>query len=234
MGANPGELLGTLTQLGWSPAQAAGILGNLQQESSFNPTIWGDNGTSFGLAQWRGDRLSGLQNYASQNNLDYTDPHAQLKYLDWELRNKEKTAFNALQGAQTPQDAAAAFMHFERPAGYTPDNPTGGDGWGNRLKNALSIAGMPATTAAMPRPLGLLAGAMGAGPTDPASPQGEKKDESDPIKGLLAQMMPRPAQQQEQSASGPRMGLLAEGDIPGGHAFQFQQRKVQLGKRKFA
>lgn len=74
------------------------------------------------------------------------------------------------------------------------------------------------------------------GDTSSPTAHGEKKpEEQDALKGLLAQMMQqRPAQQQEQSASGPRMGLLAEGDIPGGHAFQFQQRKVQLGKRKFA
>ena len=39
---------------GWTPAQAAGIVGNLQQESGpgLDPTIAGDGGNAFGIAQW--------------------------------------------------------------------------------------------------------------------------------------------------------------------------------------
>lgn len=90
--------------------------------------------------------------------------------------------------------------------------------------------------AGKPAPIGLMASALGAAPSSPdqTTTPGQKPEEADPIKGLLAQMMQRPAQSQEQAASGPRIGLLSEGDIPAGHQFQFQQRKVQLGKRKFA
>ena len=40
-----------LTGQGFTRAQASGILGNLQAESSFNTTALGDNGTSYGIAQ---------------------------------------------------------------------------------------------------------------------------------------------------------------------------------------
>lgn len=101
----------------------------------------------------------------------------------------------------------------------------GGTGSAFAANYAKGLGGAP------PRPTGLLAGAMGQ--SDDTTSQGQKKDESDPLKGLLALMMQqRPAQQQEQGPASPRMGLLSE-EMPSSRGFQFQQRKVQLGTRKF-
>ena len=44
------------TSKGLSYHQAAGIVGNLMQESNLNTSIKGDGGKSFGIAQWNGDR----------------------------------------------------------------------------------------------------------------------------------------------------------------------------------
>lgn len=41
---------------GLTKEQAAGIVGNLHAESKFNTSILGDNKTSYGIAQWHGDR----------------------------------------------------------------------------------------------------------------------------------------------------------------------------------
>lgn len=54
----------------------AGILGNLKQESNFNPNAIGDNGASFGVAQWQGNRRKKLEsrygvNPSLQNQLDF-------------------------------------------------------------------------------------------------------------------------------------------------------------------
>ena len=59
-----------LMSLGYSKANASGIAGNLFVESSFNPTAIGDNGTSFGLAQWHKSRWDRLNSWAETNKLN--------------------------------------------------------------------------------------------------------------------------------------------------------------------
>lgn len=116
-GARGRALFDGLVQRGLTPVMAAGVLGNLHGESGFNPTIGGDNGTSFGLAQWRGDRLTALKNLASTTGRDWRDPEVQLDHLVAELKGPEARAHQALQAARTPGEASDAFMrHFERPA----------------------------------------------------------------------------------------------------------------------
>jgi len=45
------EAMDFFIQKGLTKEQAAGILGNLQVESNLNTTAWGDNNTSYGIAQ---------------------------------------------------------------------------------------------------------------------------------------------------------------------------------------
>jgi hypothetical protein len=45
----------------------------------------------------------------------------------------------ALQAAKTPEQAAAAFIHYERPQGYTPENPAGGLGYQSRISLARQV-----------------------------------------------------------------------------------------------
>jgi hypothetical protein len=130
-----------LSDLGYGPAQVAGIIGNLQHESSLDPNAVGDNGTSFGLAQWHADRWDALKNFAAKNGGDPSDVSTQVNFLHNELQGPESTAREALMAANTPQDAATAFMHFERPLGYSPDNPAGGMGARSRINNAIAFAG---------------------------------------------------------------------------------------------
>ena len=86
-----------------------------------------------------------------------------------------------------------------------------------------------------PRGIGLMASGIPQQQDSATGSKDKTEDQSDPIKGLLAQMMQRPVQQQDQPQPAPRMGLLAEDFAPGsGRGFTFQQRKVQLDKRKFA
>jgi hypothetical protein len=141
---------------GYTPAQAAGIVGNLQHESGFNTRATHDQGTGFGIAGWRDPtpgqgRWTGLKNFAAQNRSDPASLETQLGYLDWELKNKEHRARDALAKAQTPQQAAAAFLHFERPQGYDPNNPLASHGAANRVGLAQKAfategAGLPAGT----------------------------------------------------------------------------------------
>jgi hypothetical protein len=46
------DVYDALIKAGFSRSQAAGIMGNAQNESSFNPEAVGDQGTSFGELQW--------------------------------------------------------------------------------------------------------------------------------------------------------------------------------------
>lgn len=47
---------------GFTPTAVAHMVGSLIQESGLNPAAVGDNGTAFGLNQWRGDRRRGMPN----------------------------------------------------------------------------------------------------------------------------------------------------------------------------
>lgn len=127
---------------GWSPEQAAGIVGNLAVESfnprtgqALDPTVTGDNGTAFGIAQWRGERQRNLANFAEANGLDYRSLEGQLGFVDHELRTTEKRAGDRLRSAKTPQEATDIFMrHYERP------NPKLAH-FDRRLANALEVSG---------------------------------------------------------------------------------------------
>lgn len=144
---SPAQGFQYLQRLGWSAPAAAGILGNLQHESNFNPTAVHDSGTGFGMAGWRDPspgqgRKTGLLEFARRNGKDAADPYLQLSYLDHELRTSEAKTGDLLRTARTPTEAATAFLGFERPAGWSSGgDPTKASGYGNRVKYAEQIAG---------------------------------------------------------------------------------------------
>ncbi|MCL4712156.1 MAG: hypothetical protein KJZ73_13015 [Pseudorhodoplanes sp.] len=126
---------------GYSPAQAAGIVGNLMHESGLKPDQSHDGGSGIGIAGWRLDRRAALQRFATERGKPVTDLQTQLEFVDYELRSSETTAMAALREAKTPSEAAAAFIHFERPAGYTPSGDLrGAHGYGNRVTLAEHVA----------------------------------------------------------------------------------------------
>jgi len=202
-----GMLAGLLAQRGYSPVQAAGILGNLQVESALNPTAIGDNGTSYGLGQWHKDRWQGLKSHAAGLGLDPSDPSAQISFLDWELKNREGMAYQALQAAQTPEQAALAMMHYERPAGYTPDNPGAGMHADKRIANAVAaFGGLPAgmvgsgSATGQPQPAaGAAIGLLGGAPAT-----GDQKDETGLLSSLLSGGSASAAQADDPAPSVPR------------------------------
>lgn len=105
------------TGRGWSREQAAGIVGNLDYESGgFNPAAVGDGGKAYGLAQWHPDRQTLFERIFGKP-LKGATIEDQLAFVDWELRNTEKGAGQALAGASTVGDATRVFMgQYERPA----------------------------------------------------------------------------------------------------------------------
>jgi hypothetical protein len=128
---------------GWTPVQAAAIVGNLIQESGLNTTAKNPNdpGTSVGLAQWHSERKARLVDFAAKRGTDWHDWTTQLAFVQHELTTTEAAAANALRQASTLEDAVAAFIGYERPQGWSADNPRGGHGFSNRLSFAKELAG---------------------------------------------------------------------------------------------
>jgi hypothetical protein len=101
---------------GWSPAQAAGIVGGLRGETSnLNASQSHDNGIGLGIAGWNGQRLQALHSFAAQHGTDATDLRTQLEFVNYELNGPEANAGRALRSAQTPQDAGNAVLAYFRP-----------------------------------------------------------------------------------------------------------------------
>jgi hypothetical protein len=104
--------------LGLAPHQAAGVVGNLVHESGQDLNPWGptgDNGTAWGTAQWRGDRLARLK-----ARPDYQTVEGQQAFMREELDGSENKAYRALQAAKTPEEAAHAWdALYERSDGAT-------------------------------------------------------------------------------------------------------------------
>lgn len=102
---------------GMTVEQAAGVAGHLLAESSVNPGSRNPNDRgkeSYGLAQWRDDRLARLRQFASSRGRPINDMDTQLDYLLYELQSNEAKAGSLLRGSQTVNDSAANFAQFER------------------------------------------------------------------------------------------------------------------------
>jgi hypothetical protein len=122
-GSLEAQAMDYFVKAGYSPALAAGIVGNLMTESGLNPTA-SDGTGAYGIGQWMGGRLQGLYDFAAKNNSDYSDRTAQLAYVDYELHHGEKDATNSIvnSGSSTPEEYAyAVSRYYERPA--EPANP---------------------------------------------------------------------------------------------------------------
>jgi hypothetical protein len=141
---------------GYGPNAVAGILGNFKTESGMRPDAMGDGGTSGGLGQWHKDRFTNLKNFAAQQGADWRDPRVQVAFTDHELRTTEAPVMQRLQAARTPEEAAKAFVGFERPAGYSPNNPAGSKFMDRRIAGAREFGGSGAPVQ--------VAGASGAVP----------------------------------------------------------------------
>ena len=133
---------------GWTPAQAAAIVGNLQQESysrldpnALRKNDAGPGNHSMGIAQWNRERLGALRDFAKQQGKPWNDFQTQLEFVQSELTGTESRAGKALKGAGDINSATAAFAGYERPQGWSLDNPTGAHGWESRLANASALYG---------------------------------------------------------------------------------------------
>jgi hypothetical protein len=157
---------------GLNPAAAAGIVGNLAQESAFRDDVltgkrMGDNGASGFAAQWQGSRLTNLKAYAAARGEDTPSLNTQLDFVLEEGNSqspyKDDGAVKAMQLLSTVGDVGQASdifrTHFERPS--APDSA-------RRRAHAMRIAGVTAdpnftptaTASAKPNALGRVLSAV--------------------------------------------------------------------------
>ena len=120
-----------LIDAGYSKEAAAGVLGNIQAESGFDPeVIEAGYGIGFGLCQWSYGRRTQLEAYAASKGVDPGDVNTQIEFLlgeltpgggadgyaSYQLMNYHGYSPNDWINATTPEDAAIAFCWtFERP-----------------------------------------------------------------------------------------------------------------------
>lgn len=129
------------TSKGWTPAQAAGIVGNLQAESGANlkTNAVGDGGKAYGIAQWHPDRQANFKK-AFGKDIRQAGFNDQLAFVQWELEHTELAAAEKLRQARTPQEAAAIFdRYYERSSGAHIKN---------RVANSVALAPTSSTRVA--------------------------------------------------------------------------------------
>ncbi|KUY76116.1 phage tail tip lysozyme [Burkholderia cepacia] len=108
--------MASLQAMGWSKAQAAGMVANLWIESNLNPGVVGDNGAAYGIGQWHADRQADFKAWAG-HDIRGSTMEEQLRFMNHELRNgKYWSAGQRLHGATSAQDAGRLVSKFyERP-----------------------------------------------------------------------------------------------------------------------
>lgn len=130
-----GQIWNFFAGKGLAPHQVAGILGNVAQESAFNPFAIGDGGSSFGLLQAHAGRARALLDFiGGKGNLG--DVGKQLDFMWKELQGPENASLKRLLASSNVREATAAFAGYERPKGWSVDNPEASHGYVNRLRQA--------------------------------------------------------------------------------------------------
>jgi hypothetical protein len=119
--SNAEKIFTFLTGKGLSSEQAAGVLGNFQQESGFDPAIIQGgaiadqnyrmvNGVGFGIAQWTFTARQGpLQSLATASSRGINDLSLQLDFLWQELNTTHARSLTSLKAETTPERAAYVF-----------------------------------------------------------------------------------------------------------------------------
>ena len=161
MAANNGGIAAMrLGQYGFNKFAIAGILGNLQAESNFNPgsLALDSNGLwSGGIAQWNGGRLDALKRFAAARGKPWNDLVTQIDFLVSEVSPQLKADLNSAQSAGY---AALVFVNrFEVSSALIPQRIA----YANNFYNS-GIIGSTGNLAALAQGQGVGGGGGGAIP----------------------------------------------------------------------
>lgn len=107
-------------QDGLTDAEAAGMTGNIAQESGFDTgAVSGDGYGTKGLIQWDGDRYARFEKWCDDNGRDPSDWRAQVDYSVEEMKTTEPEALRRMRERGddlTPEEAARIIREdYERP-----------------------------------------------------------------------------------------------------------------------
>jgi len=122
--------VGYFKSQGWSQEQAAGIVGNLKNESSLDPNA--ANGSHYGVAQWDKNRQANFKAFSGKD-IHGSSFKDQLEFINYELtQGSEQKAGKLLRASKTAAEASnIVFSQYER----------AGDATGARRANdAVQIA----------------------------------------------------------------------------------------------
>lgn len=103
--------------LGLPAIGAAAVMGNIQQESGFNPKAVNTSSGATGLAQWLGTRKTDLENYSNNHRNDGDDMDIQMNFMKKEII--EDHAF-MLKLLKEEKDIVTATLIFHGSSGTTP------------------------------------------------------------------------------------------------------------------
>jgi hypothetical protein len=148
MQVNAQYIYGYLINSGWTKNAICGMLGNMQTESTINPSIWqsldeGDLSGGYGLVQWT--PATKYIDWCTSNSLVYSEMDSNLLRILYEVTNNIQWIHETMTFEQftksndSPYNLALLFLaHYERPA--EPNQPQRGeqaDYWYNFLENIV-------------------------------------------------------------------------------------------------
>ena len=109
--ANPSQIIyDGLIARGFNPAQAAALVGNMQQESAFSTGANNPGEGAYGLIQWRQDRLDDLKAFAAARGKPTNDLDTQLDFIKYEMAHKEAARSQDFLAASDVATANAALV----------------------------------------------------------------------------------------------------------------------------
>lgn len=116
----PGAIWDFLTSHGIGSVLTAAIMGNIEAESSYDPSAVEDNGVGHGICQWSYERCDNLMNFAASRNTDWSDLNTQLEFLWTEIGpgGPESAAVDKCKDITDVAQCTEAWCRaFERPSG---------------------------------------------------------------------------------------------------------------------
>ena len=124
---------------GWTKHGIAGLLGNLEGESSIDPGMYSewDGKNNTGLCSWIGGRVTNLKNFAKKNNRNYKDLYTQVDFILYELKTEYKGWEKEMKNSKSYKTSASWFMlKYERPKSKDPTRRIGyAKKWYNKIKD---------------------------------------------------------------------------------------------------
>lgn len=134
MTENAEYILSYLTGAGWTKQAICGMLGNMQTESTINPSIWqslrsGNRSGGYGLVQWT--PASKYLDWCANRGIPYPSMNSNLARIVWEVENNQQWIHSSMsfyeftQSTDSPYDLGLLFLkHYERPR--EPNQPIRG------------------------------------------------------------------------------------------------------------